>query len=52
MLNDKPGGQTVRALTDLTGFHGGTIARADVARFAVDQVSDDSFLRRSPLITW
>ncbi|MGJ4970193.1 NAD(P)-dependent oxidoreductase [Bradyrhizobium sp. SZCCHNS30571] len=52
MLNDKPGRQTVRALTDLTGFHGGTIARADVARFAVDQVSDDSFLRRSPLITW
>ncbi|CCD86844.1 putative Flavin reductase [Bradyrhizobium sp. ORS 285] len=52
MLNDKPGGQAVRALTDLTGFHGGTIARADVARFVVDQVSDDSFLRRAPLITW
>ncbi|MGY3449932.1 NAD(P)-dependent oxidoreductase [Bradyrhizobium sp. USDA 4353] len=52
MLNDKPGGQTVRALTDLTGVHGGTIARADVARFVVDQVNDDSFLRRSPLITW
>ncbi|WP_257166316.1 NAD(P)-dependent oxidoreductase [Bradyrhizobium sp. SRS-191] len=52
MLNDKPGGQAVRALTDLSGFHGGTIARADVARFVVDQVSDDSFLHRSPLITW
>ncbi|MGJ4964330.1 NAD(P)-dependent oxidoreductase [Bradyrhizobium sp. HKCCYLRH3061] len=52
MLNDKPGGQKLRALTDLAGFHGGTIARADVARFVVDQVSDDSFLHRSPLITW
>ncbi|WP_315724319.1 MULTISPECIES: SDR family oxidoreductase [unclassified Bradyrhizobium] len=52
MLNDKPGGRAVRALTDLAGFHGGTIARADVARFVVDQVSDDTFLRRSPLITW
>ncbi|MGJ4901471.1 SDR family oxidoreductase [Bradyrhizobium sp. HKCCYLS2058] len=52
MLNDKPGGQKLRALTDLAGFHGGTIARADVARFVVDQVSDDSFLHRAPLITW
>ncbi|MGJ5176826.1 NAD(P)-dependent oxidoreductase [Bradyrhizobium oligotrophicum] len=52
MLNDKPGGQKLRALTDLAGFHGGTIARADVARFVVDQVSDDTFLRRAPLITW
>ncbi|WP_315734660.1 MULTISPECIES: SDR family oxidoreductase [unclassified Bradyrhizobium] len=52
VLNDKPGGHTVRALTDLTDFHGGTIARADVARFVLDQVSDDSFLHRSPLITW
>jgi len=52
VLNDKPGGHALRALTDLTGFHGGTIARADVARFVVDQVSDDSFLHRAPLVTW
>jgi putative NADH-flavin reductase len=52
VLNDKPGGHTLRALTDLSGFHGGTIARADVARFVLDQVSDDSFLHRAPLITW
>jgi len=52
VLNNKPGGHSLRALTDLSGFHGGTIARADVARFVLDQVSDDSFLHRAPLITW
>jgi len=52
VLNDKPGSHTLRALTDLSAFHGGTIARADVACFVLDQVSDDSFLHRAPLITW
>ncbi|MGJ4940457.1 NAD(P)-dependent oxidoreductase [Bradyrhizobium sp. HKCCYLS1011] len=52
VLNDKPGGHTVRALTDLSGFHGGTISRADVATFVLDQVRDDTWLKRSPLITW
>lgn len=52
VLNNKPGRDTVRALTDLSGFHGGTISRADVARFVLDQVSDDAWLHRSPLITW
>jgi len=52
VLNDKPGGQRVRALTDLSGFHGGTISRADVAAFVLDQVRDDTWLKRSPLITW
>ncbi|WP_407157906.1 NAD(P)-dependent oxidoreductase [Bradyrhizobium sp. STM 3557] len=52
VLNDKPGGHTTRALTDLADFHGGTISRADVARFVLDQVRDNSWLHRSPLITW
>jgi len=52
VLNDKPGGHTLRALTDLSGFHGGTIARADVARFVLDQVSENTWVHRSPLITW
>ncbi|CCE11601.1 putative Flavin reductase [Bradyrhizobium sp. STM 3843] len=52
VLNDKPGGHTIRALTDLSGFHGGTISRADVASFVLDQVRDDTWLKRSPLITW
>jgi uncharacterized protein YbjT (DUF2867 family) len=52
VLNDKPGRDKVRALADLSGFHGGTISRADVARFVLDQVRDNTWLRRSPLITW
>jgi uncharacterized protein YbjT (DUF2867 family) len=52
VLNDKPGRDTIRTLTDLSGFHGGTISRADVARFVLDQVRDDRWLHRSPLITW
>jgi len=52
VLNDKPGRDKVRALTDLFGYRGGTISRADVARFVLDQVRDDSWLGRSALITW
>lgn len=52
MLNDKPARGAVRALTDLSGFHGGTIARADVASFVLDQASDRNWLHRAPLITW
>lgn len=52
ILNDKPGRGAVRALTDLSGFHGGAIAREDVASFVLDQVRGDAWLRRSPLITW
>jgi hypothetical protein len=52
VLSDKPGRGTLRALTDLSGFHGGSIARADVARFVLDQLRDDTWLHRSPLITW
>jgi uncharacterized protein YbjT (DUF2867 family) len=52
VLNDKPAKNEVRALTDLSGFHGGTIARANVANFVLDQVRTDTWLGRSPLITW
>jgi uncharacterized protein YbjT (DUF2867 family) len=52
ILNDKPGRGAIRALTDLSDFHGGAIAREDVARFVLEQLSADTWLRRSPLITW
>ncbi|MCK1467355.1 SDR family oxidoreductase [Bradyrhizobium sp. 193] len=52
ILNNKPGRGSVRALTDFSGFHGGTIAREDVATFVLDQVRADTWLHRSPLITW
>jgi len=50
VLNDKPGRGSIRALTDLSGFHGGSIAREDVATFVLDQLHSDTWLHRSPLI--
>lgn len=52
VLNNKPARGTTRALTDLSGFHGGTISREDVAAFVLDQLRDDTWRHRSPLITW
>ncbi|WP_428376948.1 NAD(P)-dependent oxidoreductase [Lichenicoccus sp.] len=51
VLTDTPATGRVRAVTDLAGMHGGKISRADVARFAVRQVSSDEWLRKTPLIT-
>jgi uncharacterized protein YbjT (DUF2867 family) len=52
VLNDKPARGGVKALTDLSGVHGGTIARADVADFVVQQLTADTWLRKAPLISW
>jgi hypothetical protein len=52
ILNDKAGRGAVRALTDLSGFHGKSVAREDVARFVLDQVEADAWMGRAPLITW
>jgi uncharacterized protein YbjT (DUF2867 family) len=52
VLNNKPGRGNVRALEDLSDFHGGTIARQDVAHFVADQLGADTWLGRSPLIAW
>ena len=43
-LNDKPKRGGVWALIDLAGFHGGMIARGDVADVVVDQVGSDAYL--------
>jgi uncharacterized protein YbjT (DUF2867 family) len=51
VLNDKPAKGTVRAQTDLSGVHGGTVSRSDIAKFVVQQLTDDTWLRRAPLIT-
>jgi hypothetical protein len=40
VLNDKPGRGSPRALENLSAFHGGTI------------VTTDTWLHRSPLVTW
>lgn len=52
VLNNKPGRDTIRTLTNLSGFHGGTISREDVAKFSVDQARAETWLHQSPLITW
>jgi uncharacterized protein YbjT (DUF2867 family) len=52
VLNDEPKRGVIRTLTDLSGFHGGSISRADVASFVLDQVRGDAWLHRAPLITW
>lgn len=52
VLNDKPARGRAQALTDLSGIHGGTIARADVADFVVQQLATNIWLRKAPLITW
>jgi hypothetical protein len=52
VLNDKPATGTVRALTDLSDIHGGAVSRRDVAKFVVQQLTDDTWLRRAPLISW
>jgi uncharacterized protein YbjT (DUF2867 family) len=52
ILNNKTERKAIRTLTDLNAFNGGSISRADVARFLLDQVTGDNWMYRSPLITW
>jgi putative NADH-flavin reductase len=52
MLTDDPAQGSVRAVIDLAGVNGGKIARADVARFVVDQLKIDTWLRRTPVLLW
>jgi putative NADH-flavin reductase len=42
----------IRATTDLADVNGGKIARADVAQFVVEQLTTDTWLRRTPVILW
>lgn len=51
-LTDDPARGSVRAFTDLARVHGGKIARADVAQFVVEQLTTDTYLRRTPVIMW
>jgi len=51
ILNDEVRPQQIRALTDPSGFNGGSISRASVASFTLDQVRSDAWLHRAPLIT-
>lgn len=52
VLTDKRESRNVRALTNLSDMHGGTISRIDVATFVVQQLGATTWLHQSPLITW
>ena len=51
VLTDKAATGRVRAIINLSGFHGGQISRSDVANFVVMQITGDEWLRKTPLIT-
>jgi putative NADH-flavin reductase len=50
MLTNGAARGRIRATTDLTGVNGGKIARADVAQFVLEQLTTDTWLRRTPVI--
>jgi uncharacterized protein YbjT (DUF2867 family) len=50
MLTDDPAQGSVRAVINLAGINGGKVARADVARFVLDQLTTDTWLRRTPVL--
>ncbi len=52
MLTNGPTRGRIRATTDLAGVNGGKIARAEVAQFVVEQLTTDTWLRRTPVILW
>ena len=52
VLNDKPAKGQVRAMVDLSEFHGGTISRADVAGFILDELEARRWEKAAPLISW
>lgn len=52
VLSDAPAQGRVRALEDLSGFHGGTISRTDVATFVLDALDSSTWRQRAPLIAW
>jgi putative NADH-flavin reductase/uncharacterized protein YciI len=50
-LTNGPATDSVRALTDLSDFHGGSIARSDVASFLITELEDRYWAGKSPVIT-
>ena len=50
-LTDGPLTDNIWVLTDLTDFHGGSISRADVARFLITELGERRWDGQSPVIT-
>jgi len=51
ILNDKPATGRIMATVDLSNVHGGSIPRSDVAGFVLDQLTNEEWVRKTPLIT-
>lgn len=52
MLTNDPARGSLRAVADLAGVSGGKVARADVARFVVEQLASNTWLQRTPVLLW
>ncbi|MCI0151383.1 SDR family oxidoreductase [Paraburkholderia sediminicola] len=52
MLTNDPARGSVRAIVDLAGVNGGKIARTDVARFVVEQLATNIWLKQTPVLLW
>jgi putative NADH-flavin reductase len=50
VLTNKPLSGRVRAQVDLTEVHGGSISRANVAYFVVEELTSKRWLKQAPLI--
>jgi uncharacterized protein YbjT (DUF2867 family) len=48
MLTNGPARGGVRAIVDLADINGGKVARVDVARFVVEQLAKDTWLKQTP----
>lgn len=51
-LTYDPARGIVRAIVDVADVNGGKVARADVARFVVKQLTTDTWLKQAPLLLW
>jgi len=52
MLTNDPARGSLRAIGDLAGVNGGKVARADVARFVVEQLATNTWLKQTPVLMW
>ena len=52
MLTNDPARGSVRAIVDLADVNGGKVARTDVAQFVVEQLANNMWLKRTPVLLW
>jgi uncharacterized protein YbjT (DUF2867 family) len=52
MLTNDPARGSLRAIADLAAVNGGKVARADVARFVVEQLATNTWLKQTPVLMW